>query len=160
MTRLLPFPLLAAALFAMWVLLTGFSPGHVLLGALVALLVSRVMLVLRPQPVRIRFGGAMIRLAAFVFVDIVRSNVAVAGIVLFRPEARRSGFIRFPTELRSPYALAVLAVIITATPGTLWVQHDVGRHEVLIHVLDLADEGEWIAFLRERYERLLMDIFP
>ena len=44
MTRVFPFPLLSAALFGMWVLLTGFSPGHVLLAGLVALTIPRVML--------------------------------------------------------------------------------------------------------------------
>ncbi len=159
MKRLVPFPLLTAVLFATWVLLTGFSPGHILLGAVVALLVSRVMLVLGWERPRLRFGMAMIRLPALVIADIVRSNIAVGRVVLFRPEARRAGFIRYPTELSNPYALAILAVIITATPGTLWVQHDARRREVLIHVLDLGDEGEWIALLRDRYERLLMEIF-
>ncbi len=159
MKRLVPFPLLAAALFGMWVLLTGFSPGHVLLGAVVALLVSRVMLMLGPEQVRIRFGPAIVKLAALVVADIVRSNIAVARIVLFRPPEQRSGFIEFPTELRSPYALAVLAIIITATPGTLWVQHDARRHMVLIHVLDLVDDDAWIALIGDRYERLLLEIF-
>lgn len=159
MKRLIPCPLLAAALFGMWVLLTGLSLGHILLGAMIALLVSRVMLMLGPERARIRFGPAMIKLAALVIVDIVRSNIAVARIVLFRPPQRCSGFVQFPTELRSPYALAVLAVIITATPGTLWAQHDARSHTVLIHVLDLVDEGGWIALIRERYERLLMEIF-
>lgn len=159
MTRLVPFPLLALALFVMWVLLTGFSPGHILLGAVVALLVSRVMLTLRAEPPRIRFSMAMVRLAALVLADIIRSNVAVARIVLFRPAGQRSGFIEFPTELRDPQALAALAIIITATPGTLWLQHDARRHLVLIHVLDLVDEAEWIALIKTRYERLLMEIF-
>src|SRR3546814_9466186 len=75
--------------------------------------------------------SAIVKLAALVVADIVRSNIAVARIVLFRPPEQRSGFIEFPTELRSPYALAVLAIIITATPGTLWVQHDARRHVVL-----------------------------
>ncbi|HWJ68431.1 MAG TPA: Na+/H+ antiporter subunit E [Sphingobium sp.] len=159
MRRLVPFPLLALFLFAMWVLLTGFSPGHILLGAVIALLVSRVMLTLKPERPRIRFSMAMVRLAGLVFVDILRSNIAVARIVLFRPARQHSGFIQFPTELRNPYALAALAIIITATPGTLWLQHDAQRHIVLIHVLDLVDEAEWIALIRHRYERLLMEIF-
>jgi len=159
MRRLVPFPLLALFLFVMWVLLTGFSPGHVLLGAAVALGVSRVMLTLKPEAPRIRFGMAMPRLAGIVLADIVRSNIAVARIVLLRRTARHSGFIELPTDLRSPYALAALAVIITATPGTLWLQHDAQRHIVLIHVLDLVDEAEWIALIKNRYERLLMDIF-
>src|SRR5690606_37422923 len=77
MRRLVPYPLLALALFAMWTLLTGFSPGHILLGALVALIVSRSMLSLKPEPPRVRVGWAMVRLAGIVLVDIVRSNIAV-----------------------------------------------------------------------------------
>jgi multicomponent K+:H+ antiporter subunit E len=159
MRRIFPFPLLAVALFAMWVLLTGFSPGHVLLGAVIATLLSRVMLPLAPEPPRIRFGMAMVKLAAIVFADIVRSNIAVARIVLLRPPERKSGFIRLPIELSSPYALAVLAIIITATPGTLWLQHEAHSKIVLIHVLDLVDEAEWIELIKNRYEKLLMEIF-
>ncbi|BAV66164.1 Na+/H+ antiporter subunit E [Sphingobium cloacae] len=159
MKRFLPFPLLATALFAMWILLTGFSPGHILLGALVALIVSRTMLSLAPEPPRVRLGWAFVRLAGLVVVDIIRSNIAVAKIILFNPPHRHSDFIELPTDLRSPYALASLALIITATPGSLWVQHDANRHVILIHVLDLVDETEWVTLIRERYERLLMEIF-
>lgn len=159
MKRIVPYPLLTLSLFVMWILLTGFSPGHVFLGALVALLVARVMLTLRPEPPKIRFSMAMIKLAGIVIADIVRSNIAVGRIVLFRPAGQQSGFMEFPTELRSPYALAVLAIIITATPGTLWLQHDAQRHRVLIHVLDLVDPDEWVTLIRDRYERLLMEIF-
>lgn len=159
MSRILPFPLLTAALFAMWVLLTGFSPGHVLLGAVIALCVSRVMLSLDPERPRVRFGMAMVKLLGIVVADIARSNIAVARIVLFSPSGRKSGFIEMPTDLRDPYALATLAIIITATPGTLWLQHDARRHCILIHVLDLIDEEAWIALIKSRYEKLLMEIF-
>lgn len=159
MKRLVPFPLLALALLAMWILLTGFSPGHMLLGTVVALLLSRTMLSLRPEEPRIRFGPAMLKLTGLVLADILRSNIAVARIVLFRPAGRKSGFIHLPVELRSSYALATLAIIITATPGTLWVQHDAARQIILIHVLDLVDEDAWITLIKERYERLLMEIF-
>ncbi|MGE4324026.1 MAG: Na+/H+ antiporter subunit E [Sphingobium sp.] len=159
MRRLVPFPVLATALFAMWVLLTGFSPGHVLLGAAIGLIVSRVMLLLVPEPPRVRFGKAMLKLIGLVVADIARSNVAVARIVLFSPRERKSGFIELPTDLRNPYSLAVLALIITATPGTLWLQHDARRHCILIHVLDLIDESEWVTLIKNRYEKLLMEIF-
>lgn len=159
MKRILPFPLLTAALFAMWILLTGFSPGHFLLGAVVALGVSRVMFSLAPEQPRIRLGSAILKLAAIVIVDIVRSNIAVAKVCLFNPRERTSGFIQLPTELRDPYALAAFAIIITATPGTLWLQHDARHNRILIHVLDLIDEAAWIDLIKNRYERLLMEIF-
>ena len=157
--RLLPFPLLSTALFGMWVLLTGFSPGHVLLAGLIALVVPRVMLVLGVEKPRVRIGRAMLRLAGLVFADIVRSNIAVCRIVLFKPAKRRSGFVRVPVALKSRYALATLAVIISATPGTLWLQHEARRGYILIHVLDLVDEDAWIQLIKNRYERLLMEIF-
>lgn len=156
--RLIPFPLLTLALLAMWILLTGFSPGHMLFGAAIAVIVSRTMLSLRPERPTLRLGRAAVRLAWIVFVDIIRSNIAVAKIILLRPE-RKSGFVELSTALRSPDALAMLAIIITATPGSLWVQHDAHRHIILIHVLDLIDEQQWARLIQERYETLLIEIF-
>lgn len=64
-------------------------------------------------------------LAASVLVDIVRSNIAVAGIILGRKRGRRTpGFVEIPLDLRNPYGLATLGCIITSTPGTIWVDFD------------------------------------
>ncbi|MHA4836592.1 Na+/H+ antiporter subunit E [Sphingopyxis sp. MSC1_008] len=156
---LIPFPLLTLALLAMWILLTGFSPGHIISGALIAVMVSRTMLSLRPERPTLRLGRAAVRLALIVFIDIIRSNIAVAKIILLRPPERNSGFIELSTALRSPDALAMLSIIITATPGSLWVQHDAHRHIILIHVLDLVDEQEWAGLIQKRYEKLLIEIF-
>lgn len=157
--RAIPFPLLTLALLAMWILLTGFSPGHMLFGSAIAVMVSRTMLSLRPERPTLRLGRAAVRLALIVFIDIIRSNIAVAKIILLRPPERTSGFIELSTALRSPDALAMLSIIITATPGSLWVQHDAHRHIILIHVLDLIDERQWARLIQERYEKLLIEIF-
>lgn len=157
--RAIPFPLLTLALLAMWILLTGFSPGHIIFGAVIAVMVSRTMLSLRAERPTLRLGRAAVRLALIVFIDIIRSNIAVAKIILLRPPERNSGFIELSTALRSPDALAMLSIIITATPGSLWVQHDAHRHIILIHVLDLVDEQEWARLIQGRYEKLLIEIF-
>ncbi|MNV61329.1 putative monovalent cation/H+ antiporter subunit E [compost metagenome] len=65
-----------------------------------------------------------------------------------------------PLDLRNRYGLAVLAIILTSTPGTLWVQYDRATGSLLLHVLDLIEEGEWIDLIKGRYERLLLEIFP
>ena len=160
MRRWVPFPLLAAALFVMWLLLAqSVSPGQVLLGATVAIAVGRTTAVLRPQRSRPRSIRAILRLLGLVLADIVRSNFAVARIVLFAPEKRVSGFVRFPLELRDPFGLTVLAIIITATPGTMWVEYNRTRSELLVHVLDLVDKDEWVRLMKQRYECLLLRIF-
>jgi multicomponent K+:H+ antiporter subunit E len=159
MKRWVPHPLLAAALLAMWLLLNrSLSPGQIVLGAGVALLASLGLAALRPEPVRIVSVGPMLRLAGIVLADIIRSNIAVARIVVFRKQ-RVSGFVRLPLELQNIHGLTVLACIITATPGTLWVQLDRANGVLLVHVLDLVDEDAWIRLIKRRYEALLLDIF-
>ena len=59
----------------------------------------------------------------------------------------------------APYGLAALACIITATPGTLWVEYDSADNTMLLHVLDLIDEEEWVRIIKDRYETRLMEIF-
>lgn len=159
MNRWIPHPLLAAALLAMWLLLNqSLSPGHLVLGAAAAILASHGLAALRPESVRFASVRPMLRLARLVIADIVRSNLAVASIVLFGKK-RVAGFVRLPLELTNIHGLTVLACIITATPGTIWVQHDRASGILLVHVLDLVDEEAWIRLIKCRYETLLLEIF-
>lgn len=161
MIRRLPSPLLVPGLLLLWLLLQrSLSPGQIALGILVALLAAGAMRALRLEKARIRFSSAIPRLAGIVVADIVRSNIAVARIILSRRErARTSGFLYLPLDMQSRQGLALLGIIITATPGTLWMQHDSARGVLLVHVLDLVDEDAWIKLIKHRYERLLMEIF-
>jgi multicomponent K+:H+ antiporter subunit E len=161
MTRWLPFPLLFALLLAMWLLLNQtLAPAHVLFGSVLALCLAWAMAALREDRVSIRHPGVIVRLACVVLADVVRSNLAVARII-FSPGLRKapSGFVEIPLELRDRYGLAVLACIITATPGTLWVEFDAATGLLTIHVLDLADRQAWIDTIKGRYERRLREIF-
>jgi multicomponent K+:H+ antiporter subunit E len=161
MIWLLPHPLVSAGLLALWLLLNvSMSFGHILLGSAVALAGGWSLSALRPPKARIGRPGAILRLVSRVFVDVVRSNVAVARIVLgLGGRERTSGFVNIPLDLRDPYGLAALACIITSTPGTLWVKHDPATGMLTIHVLDLIDETQWIRTIKGRYERLLLEIF-
>jgi multicomponent K+:H+ antiporter subunit E len=161
MRLLLPFPVLSACLLAMWLLLNqSISVGHVLLGAFLAVLGAWTMLALQPDGARVRRPGAMIRLFFLVLIDIIRSNVAVAQIILgSRHRKITSGFVNIPLDLRDRHGLAVLACIITSTPGTLWVNFNPANGILMIHVLDLIDESVWMTTIKGRYERLLLEIF-
>jgi multicomponent K+:H+ antiporter subunit E len=161
MRRWLPFPLLTATLVAMWLLLTGrFALGSIILGSAVALSASWVLMALEPPRTKLRRPAAALRLALAVLVEIVRSNNAVARIIWRAgTRGRRSGFVRIPLEMRNPYGLTALACIITATPGTIWVEYDSAASTVLLHVLDTVDEEQWVRRVKGRYESRLMEIF-
>jgi multicomponent K+:H+ antiporter subunit E len=158
MSRAIPYPVLTAALVLMWLLLTRFSLGHLLLGTAVALIAGKSMAALQPAKPRLRRWDLIPELAGAVFVDIVRSNLEVAWLIL-TGRGRRPGFVEIPLQLRDPTALALLGIIATATPGTAWIQYDTGGGTLLLHVLDLDDEAHFVDLFKHRYERLLMEIF-
>lgn len=159
MRSVLPYPLLALLLLAMWILLNGFSAGQLLLGGVVAAAASAVMAQLQPAKPRLRSWRAIGRLMLVVPVDVFRSNVAVSRLILAGTRGRKvSGFVTIPLALRDRTGLAILACIITSTPGTAWVEYDSNRSTLLLHVLDLESE-DWVKLIKTRYEQPLREIF-
>ena len=161
MRRVLPSPLLSAGVFVLWILLAqSASPGTLALAAALAVFWPAVTTNLRPTPVRARKPATMVRLFARVVLAMLRSNVEVAHLILTR--AGRdipSGFVNVPLELRDANGLAVLALIITFTPGTAWVQLSADGRLLLLHVIALDDEAALVELVKRRYERPLMEIF-
>ncbi len=161
MSRILPYPLLTLALTLMWLVLQQSAGlGHILFGFVVAFFASHAMARLQPHKPKVRRPLKILRLFVEVTLDILRSNVAVTRILLAgKRRETTAGFITVPLELKDPMGLAVLACIITATPGSAWLEYNLEESSVLIHVLDLIDEQEWIDTVKSRYESLLLEIF-
>lgn len=158
--RWLPYPLLTLSLLVMWLLLNSFSLGHFLLGSVIAIGASRVMLALQPERIEVRHWSAVLRLIVLLLWEILRSNIAVASIILRgRGTARRAGFLVVPLDIKSPMGLALLSCILTSTPGTAWLEYRPDTGRLLLHILDLFDEQAWTELIKNRYERLLMEIF-
>jgi len=152
---------MSATLFALWLLLNDTTaPGHIALAGLLAWLGPIAAHRMRPFQARPRFTRSLLRLITHVVVDVLRSNIAVARIVLgLRREAWVSDFIQIPLELTDPHALAVLAGIVTVTPGTVWAGRDPATGVLTLHVLDLRSVEAWVHVIKTRYEAPLMEIF-
>lgn len=159
----LPHPILSLALFGASLLLSGSAaPPSLALALLMALAAPHIMRALEVEPVRVRKPLTLLSFAVVVTRDIIRSNWEVALVVLglnASRDSRVSGFVHIPLEMRDRYGLAVLAVIITSTPGTIWVEYEDATGVLLLHILDLNDEDDWAARIKNRYERRLMEIF-
>jgi multicomponent K+:H+ antiporter subunit E len=153
---------LTVALVGIWLLLDGeLSLASSLFGVLLAVALVLAIAQLRPVRPRVRHLHVAIPLVAALLADIVRSNLGVARVVLGRVGNRqvRSGFIDIPLELRDPHALALLAVIVTSTPGTSWAGLAPDGRVLRLHMLDIRNEDEWIRSFKRRYEHRLMRIF-
>ena len=161
MKRWLPSPPLSMALFAVWLLLNQSLDAATLASALVlAIAVPLLTRGLRPAAVRMRKPWVALRLAGRASADMLHSALFVARRLLTRRTSRiASRFINVPLELRDPNGLAVLAMIMCLTPGTAWGEISFDSSALLIHVFDVEDEAAFIALIKARYERPLMEIF-
>lgn len=161
MSRLFPYPVLTLALLIMWLLLQqSMGLGHIILGGAIATFASLAMAALQPPKAKLRNPHKIVSLFVLVTIDVLRSNLAVIQIIITGAQKRDSSdFLEMPLELTDRYGLALLACIITATPGSAWLEYDPVRKTVLIHVLDLLDKEEWIKTIKVRYERRLLEIF-
>src|SRR3546814_2147105 len=104
MTRWLPYPLLSLALLVLWLLLNqSLTPGQIILGVVLGIGGAVALTALEPPKLRLRRPGAILELSFLVLVDIVRSNIAVAQIILGpRRKDVTSGFTRIPLDMRAP----------------------------------------------------------
>ena len=160
MTRLIPHPVLSASLVLFWLMLTRFSLGYLILGTALSLVAGRAYSALHPAKPRVRRWRVIPRLAATLFWDIIQSNITVARLLLTEGRGRRrSAFIQVPLALTDENALAVLAIILTATPGTAWLEYVVDTGTLTLHVFDASQEDHYREMIGQIYEPMLMEIF-
>ncbi len=163
MKRLLPSPLLSVVLFVAWPMLNGSaSVGHLLIGAVLALALPPLTARWRPGRPQPSGWRSAIGLAGTVLVDIVRSNIVVARLILGDEARIQPRFLWLPLTIRDPYGIVALAGIITMTPGTLSASLSEDRRHLLIHAFDIDDDAAAaavIADIRSRYEAPLIRIF-
>lgn len=161
MKRYLHRLILPLLLLALWLFLNDtLSPGQIALGAVLALFLGWAAMALRPLQAYPKKPLVALILIWHVAVDILRSNIAVARIVWLGRKAKATqGFLKIPLRIRDPHGLAALACIVTYTPGTVWSDYSENDDLLVLHVLDLKDEQQWLHTIQERYERPLMEIF-
>ncbi|WP_343293498.1 Na+/H+ antiporter subunit E [Vandammella animalimorsus] len=160
---LFPSPLLSLLLMVLWLVMTqSYTRGNALLALVLGLVIPVFSANLRPRSKRMRHPLTVLRLCLTVMIDAWHSNWLVIRILL-QPSLTRqdtSIFVRIPLEMRNPNGLAVLAAIVTITPGNAWAELSMDRSTLLLHVFDgRIDEQTVIQTVKQRYERPLMEIF-
>ncbi|MCL6284085.1 Na+/H+ antiporter subunit E [Ruegeria sp. 2012CJ41-6] len=159
--RLLPHPFLTLLLTLVWQLLVNdISLNSLLFGFFLGIVIPVVTMPYWPNRPKLRNIPMVVEYILVVLYDIVIANIAVARIVLFKPDAARNpAWVRIPLELRSPEAITVLAGTITMTPGTLSADLSAKGHSLLVHCLDTEDPDAVRDEIKQRYERRLKEIF-
>jgi multicomponent K+:H+ antiporter subunit E len=161
MRRLLPHPALSAMLLIVWLLMANsITTGGIVLGGIFALILPKFTQPFWPDRPRMRFGRHILGYLAIVLLDIVIANFQVAWLILFRRNRDlRARWLVVPVELTTPEAITMLAGTISLTPGTVSSDVSADGRFLLVHALDVADEGAEVARIKTRYEARLQRIF-
>lgn len=160
MRRLLPRPALSAIIFLLWVALSNAAtPGTLLLGGLLALVLPFVTRPFWSDAPRLARPGRLFSLALRIATDIILANLSVARRVIGPVSRLKPAFIEVPLDLRDPFVATVLSSIVSLTPGTVSIDVDQRRWVLLIHALDAPDADALIREIKQRYEMPLKEIF-
>jgi multicomponent K+:H+ antiporter subunit E len=154
-------PLGGLVVWVTWLLLNGSaSPGHLLFGAVLGVLVPARLGELWPAGLRLRRPLRALRLLLTLLGDIVVANLQVARRILGPEAALQSRWVWVPLQLENRYAVSTLAAMVTLTPGTVSADLSQDRRWLLVHALDAPDEATLIEGIKRRYERPLAEILP
>lgn len=159
--RLLPHPLLTALLVVVWCLLADqISLGTVVFGLILGILIPIATAAYWPDRPPLGNPWRMFIYCGIVIYDIIKSNIIVASIVLFKRNADMvPNWVVVPLDLKTPEAITFLAGTITLTPGTLSADLSEDGAYLLVHALHAPDPDAVRDDIKDRYERRLKEIF-
>ncbi len=158
--RLVPHPIFSLLLWIVWLLLNNtIAMGHVVLGAVVALILPWATAKFWADRLHVHKPGLALRFLLLVLWDITVANIQVAKLIMNPMRKLRPAFIEYPLDTDHDFAVTVLAATISLTPGTVSIDVNSDRSVLLIHGLDIEDEAATIAEIKNRYEKPIREIF-
>ncbi|MFQ5975049.1 MAG: Na+/H+ antiporter subunit E [Candidatus Hydrothermarchaeales archaeon] len=140
-------------LFLFWIVVSGaYDLQHILFGLVLALLVavfSRDLFIQSSERAIPRLKTVVLTLAYLVFLvkEIIKSNIAVARIVLSPKISISPGIVKFKTPLKKDIFKVFLANSITLTPGTFTI--DIIGDYYYVHAITTFRPEEYIEGVKD-----------
>lgn len=157
--RWFPHPLVSVIVFFSWLMLAhSIEMGSIVFALIIAVIIPRMVRPFIDCTPNIHWIPA-IKLMLVVLKDIVTANINVAKLVLGPTKNLHPKWFRVPLDTDYEEVNALLAMIITTTPGTVSAGIDQERGDILVHALSTDDEAAEIALIKQRYEQPLIEIF-
>lgn len=98
--------------------------------------------------------------AGAVFADVMQGTWDVALRVMHLRRLERPGIVRVPIGERSERGVAISALTSTLSPGTVLIDVDWDRGDLLLHVIDASDPDGVRDRLQRFYDRYQRRVFP
>ena len=142
-----------------WVALTGkFLVSNFLFGF--ALSFCLLWTITRDREGR-KYFNRIPRIISFVFYflnELLKANLQVAYDVITPRFYMTPGIIRIPLSAETDLEIALLANLISLTPGSLSLDVSDDRKVLYVHAMYIGDKDAYIAHVKNGFERKLLDI--
>jgi len=96
--------------------------------------------------------------AGFIIRELVLSTLRVAWEVVTPAKTRRQGIIAVPLDAKSDLEIALLANLITFTPGTLSLDVSNDRSVLYVHTMFIDDPEQLKRDIKHGFERRVIDL--
>jgi multicomponent Na+:H+ antiporter subunit E len=149
------------ALTLVWMAVSGsFSFANLLLGVLLGAAALFIVREEMPRAVaRVRLWPALVLGVVFVR-EVILSAWKVAKLVLSRRMDLKPGIFAYPLTVERDFQIAMLANLVTLTPGTLSVDVSQDRRLLFVHAIDSSDPETTCAEIRTVFEERIERAFP
>ena len=105
-----------------------------------------------------RKAAAWLRLAALFVRELALSVADVVHTVLRPSRVERSGIVAVPLDVRSEAGIALLANLVTLTPGTTSLHVAEDGSVLYVHAMSWSDG--LVGQIKSGFEKHVMEVFP
>lgn len=144
-----------------WAVATGsFTVPALLFGAAIAGLALFVIRDRVERPGLLRRAARLLSLGGFFLKELLVSAVRVA-ILVARPDMHRHlspGIVAYPLTVTRDADIALLANLVTLTPGTLTIDVSDDRRFLYVHAISFADREALIAEIATGFEARILEL--
>jgi multicomponent Na+:H+ antiporter subunit E len=151
--------LLNIILTIVWVFLTGsMAFGNFVFGFLLSFLVLWIIARDGNGGKYFRIAPKMIGFFFFFLYELIKANIQVAADVVTPKFYMKPGIVAVPLDAQSSLEITLLANIISLTPGTLSLDVSDDRKVLYVHAMYVHDREEFIASIKNGFEKRLLAI--
>jgi multicomponent Na+:H+ antiporter subunit E len=105
-------------------------------------------------------AGVIIRFTWYFIVELVKANWHVFTHVLgITRHPMSPGIVAIPLDLKSDAEIAMLANLITLTPGTLSLDVSADRKTLFVHAIEVGDPEQFKADTKAGFEKAVREVF-
>lgn len=142
-----------------WVALTGnFTFSNYVFGFIISFLILRLVTRGEKDAKYFRLLPKVIAFILFFIKELVKANIEVAYEVMTPGYGMTAGIVKVPLTAKTDLEISFLANLISLTPGTLSLDVSDDKKVLYVHSMYIKDRENFIAGIKNGFERRLLEI--